>query len=206
MRTYGEDLGARQHLALSGILGPAPRTVSVSRRPIAPASRIPAVRVSPASGVVRVAWRATVASWSVARPGAVTPAVPVPSRPPSISVPVPVPISGPGSVAPSVVSVVVPVIVVPSVVAVLVAIVSVSSSSSAAGLMVPFPWRPSAAASEGSVCHRVSSETWCPGRRDGAVLYAWTWSSRGLDSSFGGVELRLADWGQAVAAEIRLRV
>lgn len=151
----------------------AAHTISVPRCPVAPVSRIPAVRISPSPGIVRVAWRARVARWSVARPGTVTPAVPVPSRSPSVSVPIP--FSRPGSVAPSIVTVVVSVVVVPSAVTVLIAIVSVSSS--AAGLMIPIPWGATAAASRGPICHE-SCEMWRKGRQDVALLYVGMWSSR----------------------------
>lgn len=150
MQIAGEDLEIMLVICSEWSLGTtAPHTISVSRRPTAPVPRIPAVGVTPTAGIVRVARRAPVARWSVARPGAVPPAVPVSPRSPSISVPVPVPvpISGPGSVAPSVIAVVVAVVIVSSAVAVLVAIVSVSYTSSAAGLMLPVPWRPAAAAS-----------------------------------------------------------
>lgn len=160
MQISGVDLEICQYSAPNGVLCvTTPHTISVSRCPTAPVPRIPAVGVTPAAGIVRVAWRAPVAWWSVARPGAVTPAVPVSPRSPPVPVPVPVPISGPGSVAPSVITVVVAVVVVSSAVAVLVAIVSVSSSS-AARLMLPVPWGAAAAASGGSVCLHGSCAMW----------------------------------------------
>lgn len=127
------------------------------RRSTAPAPRISVVVISPAPGIVRVARRAPVAMRSVARPGAVTPAVLVSPGSPSAPGPIPVPISGPGPVAPSVVAFVVAFVVVSPAIAVLVAVVSVSSPPPA-GLMVPVPWGTAAAASRGSVCLHGSCE------------------------------------------------
>lgn len=162
----------------------------MSRRPTAPVPRIPAVRVSPTPGIVRVAWRAPVAMRSVARPGAVTSAVLVSSGSSPVPVPGPVPISGSGSVAPSVVTIVVAVIVVSSAVAVavLVAIVSVtsSSSSSAPGLVVPVPWGAAAAASGGSICHGSCEVRWREKRERDAVCLGVI---RCWGSSFRSVEL-----------------